>query len=92
MCNLDALVLVQRLQRAAVPHGDDRAAGQPLAYELAPEDPLLGSALTVRLPPGTRRVAVAYEPFGYSGAMADCGAKATLPPWSSTVVTNGSDV
>src|SRR5690606_42100668 len=34
--------------------------GQPLEHTLGPEDPILGSALTVRLPEGVDRIVVRY--------------------------------
>jgi aminopeptidase N len=36
-------------------------AGHPLAHSIAAEDPVLGSALTVALPTGTRRLAIHYS-------------------------------
>jgi leukotriene-A4 hydrolase len=55
----------RQLAIAAVTDG----AGRALAYELAPEDPVLGSALTVRLPEGTRRVVIDYATSPDAGAL-----------------------
>lgn len=37
------------------------AGGAPVAFELGLEEPILGRRLRLRLPPGTREVAIAYE-------------------------------
>lgn len=53
----DSVVLdVKTLEIEAVTAPD----GQPLEHALGPEDPILGSALTVRLPEGVDRVVIRY--------------------------------
>jgi leukotriene A-4 hydrolase/aminopeptidase len=42
-------------------HGVSDGAGKPLKYSLGPNDEVLGSALSVELPPGVEQVLVRYE-------------------------------
>jgi leukotriene-A4 hydrolase len=42
-------------------HGAQSESGAPVPFELAPEEPVLGRRLRLRLPAGTREVRIAYE-------------------------------